>query len=492
MGLSSNTAPKVAVIGGGPAGLATAYALSQAGVSVEVFEASGSLGGMSKTLTLWGQRVDLGPHHFLSQSPQVNDLWAHLLGQDYVLLDRLTRIYYDQQFFNYPLEPLQALGTLGPLEAVHCLLSYMAQWPQPIPTQGSFQDWMVKQFGHRLFELFFKSYSEKLWGLPCHRLDASFAQQRIKSLNLWEIVKEGFLKPDHSLNRSLVTSFIYPTHGAGMLYDRMAQVIKANGGQIYLNSKVKQLHWHPDQNRVSGLTLASGHDMAFDHIVSSMPLTTLISALGDVPQAIMAHARQLQFRNTTLVYLNIDDPALFPDHWLYIHRPDLMMGRITNFRNWSPALYGEATSSILCLEYWSSDHDVLWHEPDDHLILRGIRELKATGLIGRAEILGGSVHRVHRCYPIYELGYQAHLLPLQRFLMPLQNLHVIGRYGSFKYNNQDHSILMGLRAAENILHQTDHNLWELNHNQYSTNASSSVPITTHPLYHRTTVDALTV
>ncbi|MCA9808530.1 MAG: FAD-dependent oxidoreductase, partial [Cyanobacteria bacterium HKST-UBA06] len=429
------------------------------------FEASHAIGGMSRTLTLFGQRVDLGPHHFITDYEAVNNLWADVLGKDLLIHQRLTRIAYNNRLFHYPLQPLNAFTNLGLLETLRCLASTALGAATPLPKEATFEDWMVKYFGRRLFSIFFKTYSEKLWGIPCHELDTTFAMQRIKKLSLLDMLREALLKPKQSAYRSLSTTFVYPRHGAGMLYDRLCQAIEAHGGRLYLNTPVTGL-LNDEAGRICAVqTGPEKTTHPIDHVISSMPLTMLIKALPDVPDDIAHHAGQLRFRNTTLVYLDVDDANLFEDHWLYVHMPNLKMGRITNFRNWSPALYGEKTSSVLALEYWSSDDDPFWHLDDTTLIELGKRELKASGLIGNANILDGAVYRIHRCYPMYKRGYQEHLVPVQTYLDTLPGLHAIGRYGAFKYNNQDHSILMGLAAAGQVLDNRFEPLWWMDHNQ---------------------------
>jgi protoporphyrinogen oxidase len=453
---------RVGIIGAGPAGITAAFQLSKAGVKVELYEAGENVGGLSRTIELWGQKVDLGPHRFFSRDPRVNDVWLEVVGTDFRIIDRLTRIYYQNRFFHYPLKPCNALWNMGLASAARCVASYFKERMHPsVPTnsQQSFESWVVGRFGRRLFEMFFKSYSEKLWGIPCDRLDADFAAQRIKKFSLGEAIKVALgIGANH--HKTLVEQFAYPISGTGMVYERMAKCIKESGNAVHLNTPVRRIV-HRDW-KVEGLELVDGRKERFDHVISTMPLTLLVRGLGDLPKDVQCGVDQLRFRNTILVYLNVASTDLFRDQWLYVHSPELGMGRVTNFRNWAPELYGDSKTSILALEYWCYDEDEIWGESEQNLIDLASRELRSTGLLGSASFLAGHVHRIRRCYPVYAQGYKKHLEPVADHLRHFENLQAIGRYGAFKYNNQDHSILMGVLAADNILNGGRHDLWAVN------------------------------
>ncbi len=457
--MKSNSEITVAVIGAGPAGMTAAYALARKGVRVHVYEAGPQVGGLARSLTLWNQTVDLGPHRFFSTDKRVNDLWLEVVGNEYKIVDRLTRIYYRGKFFHYPLRALNALSQLGIITASHCMLSYAAQKFTPKQKGESFEAWVVNRFGRKLFDIFFRSYSEKLWGIPCSQLDADFAAQRIKKLSLMEAIKNAFSTATTS-HKTLVEQFAYPTKGTGMVYEKMKIAVEAKGNKVYTDTPVQ--HVIVQDNLATGIELKDGTIKTYNHIISTMPISLLVARMAGVPDAIQAAAASLQFRNTILVYLKVESSHVFPDNWLYIHSPELHTGRITNFRNWVPELCGDETASILVLEYWCYDKDEIWDRADDELIMLAKSELKKTGLIKNEVVSDGYVHRIKRCYPVYDLGYKKRLKPVERHLSAVGNLSVIGRYGAFKYNNQDHSILMGLLAAENITHHTSHNLWEIN------------------------------
>jgi protoporphyrinogen oxidase len=456
---------KIAVIGAGPAGMAAAYELIKKGVSVEVFEKSGYVGGMSRTIQLWNQRVDMGPHRFFSNDPRVNRLWSEMAGNDYDTVKRLTRILYKEKLFHYPLKPINVLVNLGVIEACRCLCSYCVKCMQPVRLNGesSFEQWVTNRFGERLFHIFFKTYSEKLWGIPCSELDADFAVQRIKNFSLSEAVKTA-LGGSKNKHKTLVDQFAYPHGGSGMIYERMAARYQERGGILHLHSPIQKVIVR-DQKAV-GLQLEDGRYGDYDHIISTLPITHLAGRLDEIPQVVQMALKQLKFRNTILVFLRIAQENLFPDNWLYVHSSSLKTGRITNFRNWTSHLYGQEKDSILALEYWCYDEDRLWCKSNDELIELASTEIRASGLIGKpgdyATISGGHVERLARSYPVYTRGYQKPLAEVENFLRGISGLSLIGRYGAFKYNNQDHSILMGLLAAENIANGTNHDLWRIN------------------------------
>ena len=454
---------RVAVIGAGPAGMTAALQLSRGGVDVDLYEAGPCVGGLARSLDLWGQRVDLGPHRFFSTDARVNRLWLDVVGHEYAMVDRLTRIYYRGRFLHYPLKPLDALRNMGLLEAGSCVASYLKEQLRPgLPATDdvSFESWIVRRFGRRLFKTFFKHYSEKLWAVPCGELSADFAAQRIKKLSVLEAVKSAFSPRSRRRHKTLVDRFPYPLGGTGSVYEKMADRLRDHGGQVHLQCPVHRI-LHEDFE-VQGIELQNGGAEYFDHVVSTMPLTDLVRGLTDVPSGVRGAADGLRFRNTVFVYLHVDSDSLFADQWLYIHAPDLKMGRVANFRNWVPELYGEARTTILAVEHWCNDSDPIWVAPDNSLIEQATRELRSTGLLRDEPILAGHVVRARRSYPVYRRGYREHIERLAGYLQNFRGLTPIGRAGTFKYNNQDHSILMGILAAENLLDNQAHDLWSVN------------------------------
>ena len=454
---------RVAVIGAGPAGMTAALELSRRGAQVGVYEAGQCVGGLARSLNLWGQRVDVGPHRFFSTDARVNRLWLDIVGREYAMVNRLTRIYYNGRFLQYPLRPLNALWNMGLPDAALCLPSYLKEQFRPsFATTGdvSFESWIVRRFGRRLFDMFFKSYSEKLWGIPCCELSADFAAQRINKLSFPEAVRSALSPPHGRRHKTLVDRFAYPLGGTGWVYEKMADRIRDFGGESHLPCRVRRIVRQGFD--VQGIELENGRVQYADHVVSTMPITNLVRGLANVPVDVRSAADDLRFRNTILVYLHVDSDSLFADQWLYIHAPDLKMGRITNFRNWVPQLHGEARTTVLAVEYWCSDSDPIWMEPDDRLIEKATRELRHTRLLRDEPIMAGHVVRAPRCYPVYRRGYRQHIERLADYLRNFRGLTPIGRYGTFKYNNQDHSILMGILAAENLLDNRAHDLWSVN------------------------------
>lgn len=450
---------KIAIIGAGPAGMTAGYELSKSVGDVDVYEASPSVGGMAKTIDLWNQKIDIGPHRFFSNDTRINELWLEVAGNDYEMVDRLTRIYYNKKFFHYPIKAFDALKNLGIFTAAGCVISYGLEKISPTKDTSTFEGWVTNRFGKKLYSIFFKTYTEKLWGIPCDVLDADFAAQRIKKFSLGEAMKTA-LFGNSGKHKTLVDQFAYPHQGTGMVYERMAAAVKQRGGNVYLKTPIKRVL--TKNNKAYAIELEDGTVKEYDHIISSMPLSLMVSRLPEVPDNIKKAANSLRFRNTIIVYLNVQAKDLFPDNWLYVHSADLKMGRLTNFRNWVPQINGNEQSTICALEYWCYDEDEFWNWSDEKLISLGKEELRKTGLIGNAEITDGFVYKIHRCYPVYGTGYKEQLKPVEDYLSTIENLHVIGRYGAFKYNNQDHSILMGIMASENILKNAGHNLWEIN------------------------------
>jgi len=455
--MSNQKVSSVGVIGAGPAGLTAAYELAKLGISVEVFEAQSNVGGMAQSFDLWGQKVDFGPHRFFSTDPRVNKIWLEIVAGAYDMVDRLTRIYYKKTFFDYPLKAMNALRGLGVIEAVRCVLSYAQAVALPCKDDTTFENWVVNRFGRRLFTIFFKSYSEKLWGLSCQELDADFAAQRIKKFSLFEAVKSALFGSGMK-HKTLVDQFAYPYQGTGHVYEKMAEKIEQMGGKIHLNSRVFRVDMSADSPVID---LENGEHKKFDHVISSMPLTDLVDRMGP-PKAILACTAKLKYRNTILAYLEIDGEALFPDQWIYVHSANLKTGRITNFRNWLPSLYGASKNTILCLEYWCYDQDEFWDMAEDKIVALASKDIHATGLIGSRAIINGKIVKLSKSYPVYGCGYKANLLPVENYLKGFKKLSVIGRYGAFKYNNQDHSILMGYYAAQNIAAGASNDLWQIN------------------------------
>jgi len=451
---------KVCVIGAGPAGLTAAYLLQKGGVDVVLCEASSKVGGMCQSFDLWGQRVDMGPHRFFSNDRRINEFWLSVIGDDYEMVDRQTRIYYNKSFFSYPLKGFEAILKLGLVQGFMCGLSYLKTRVFPAEDKGDFESWVVSRFGYRLYSIFFKTYSEKLWGIPCTELDSDFASQRIKKFSLFAALKSAF-GIGTSKHKTLVNEFAFPKMGTGMVYEKMADAFVAAGGELKLSSPIKEVE-KGDSKTVSAVITGAGERIECERVVSSMPLTRFVSALSEETDPIRDVLVKLKYRNTILVYSEVSRDDLFDDQWLYIHSSEVELGRITNFRNWVPGILGDSKNTILCSELWCNDDDVLWEMSDESLGKLVTKDLAVIGLATGSEILNTKVLRVPKSYPVYEKGYRDHVEKVREFLSGFSNVDVIGRYGSFKYNNQDHSILMGQYLSENILKDAGHDLWAVN------------------------------
>ncbi|GAA3632405.1 FAD-dependent oxidoreductase [Flavivirga jejuensis] len=454
---------KVIVIGAGPAGLSCAYELSKRGIEVLVFEASDQIGGMSRSFDLWGQRVDLGPHRFFSKQKEVNSFFKELVKDDFTLVNRQTRIFYDGKYFQYPLKFGNVMKNLSLITIFQILWDYLIQIINPIKNPKNLEEWISNRFGEKLYTIFFKNYSEKLWGIKCTQIDADWAAQRIKTLSLIQAVISALFNNRSNKHKTLVDQFAYPKNGTGTLYEKAAEAIKKQNGEIFLKTPVQRILIDDINNHAHGVELNNGSIIKADHIVSTMPLTYLVKGIKNTPLKVSKAIDSLYFRNTVLVYFEIDKKNLFDDNWLYIHSPEVKLGRITNFRNWCPSLTKKKDTTILALEYWCFEKDDLWTQTDNLTIDLAKKELSHINLISKEiKIINSKIIKVPKCYPVYETGYQENLNTTIDFLKNIKNLFPIGRYGAFKYNNQDHSILMGLLAANKITNNSQVDLWQIN------------------------------
>ncbi len=455
-----NIPTDVVVIGAGPAGLACASTLVECGVRPAVLEATSHVGGMARSAEFWGHTVDLGPHRFFSSDPVVVDFWHRHVAGDHVMVQRTTRILYDGKLFDYPLTVGNALFNLGLTQSVAAVGSYLAARVRRESDLATLEAWITDRFGRVLFETFFKTYTEKLWGIACTGIDADWAAQRIQGLTLWGAIRNALLGNRRNSLKTLVDEFAYPRTGNSLFYERMRERVIAGGGTVRTESVVRRILM--DGNRVTGVGLADGSTVTADHVVSSMPITLLLKGMPSVPGHVAAAAAQLRFRNTILVYLLVVGTDLFPDQWLYVHDQSVQHGRVTNFRNWSNDLVANDTESVLCLEFWCFDEDALWSEDDASLVSLAHEEIVRTGLVPKETVRDGAVLRIPRCYPVYERGYQEPLKVVTDWLDDIEGLTAIGRYGAFKYNNQDHSILMGIMAGKAIAAGAPAPLWHVN------------------------------
>ena len=466
----------IIIIGAGPAGLSAAARLCELKHKPLLFESSNKVGGMSGSINLWGHTVDYGPHRFFSSDKVVIDFWQRYIKSNFVMVTRQTRIYFGKKFYDYPLKPLNALRNLGIFPSFYSLLSYLKSKFFKLKEDGSLETWISNRFGNNLYKKFFKTYTEKLWGISCRKIDADWAAQRIQKLTLGGAIKNALFKGKNIKHKTLVDEFAYPKKGNQFFYDQLSKFIEREIGQkIKFNSKVSKIL--TIDNKVKGLELDNGERFECEWIISTMPITSLIKGLKDVPEKVHKAASALRFRNTILVYLLIDSDELFPDQWLYIHEPNVLHGRVTNFRNWSPYIVGNDKSTVICLEFWCFDEDPIWNKNESELINIASKEISKIDLIKESSIIEGKLVKIPKCYPVYEQGYKKHLAILQKYIDGIHGLVPIGRYGSFKYNNQDHSLLMGIMAAESISMNKKPSLWEINTDSKYQEAGTSKELT---------------
>ncbi len=456
---------QVIIMGAGPAGLAAAYKLKQ-DKQVILLESENQVGGISKTIQYNGYYFDLGGHRFFTKFDEVNLFWNEILGSSFVRTPRLSRIYYRNRFFNYPLTPLNALFGVGIFDTVVIILSYLKSKLFPYPVEDTFEQWVSNRFGKRLYSIFFKTYTEKVWGIPCSQLEAEWSAQRIKGLSLTTAIINAVFKPKNSKIKTLIDEFDYPEYGPGMMYTAAKDKIESAGGRVLLKSKIIGVNHENYIIRSVDYSDSNGnvHQLAGDDFVSSIPITELIQILNPRPPAeVVKAAESLAYRSLITVDIIVNRPVLFPDNWIYIHSPEVKLGRIQNFKNWSRKMAPDPNKTSLGLEYFSTENDELWNLPDAELFKLAAAEVEKIKICNASEIEDYIVVRVPKAYPVYNTGYQKHLNIVKDYLQQFKNLQLAGRYGLFKYNNMDHSILTGFYAARNILEPHRHyDTWEIN------------------------------
>jgi protoporphyrinogen oxidase len=455
------------IVGAGPAGLTAAFNAVTAGWKITVLEKDPDyVGGISRTVCHDGYRFDIGGHRFFSKSAEVTQWWKDRLPDDFIQVRRLSRIYYRGKFFDYPLKPWNALSNLGLFTSIGCVLSYVWARIFPIKPERSLEDWVTNRFGKRLFRIFFKTYTEKVWGIPTSQLSADWAAQRIKGLSLSKAVISAFKgKPraDQAVIKTLIDTFSYPRLGPGQMWERTAAEIRKLGGQIEMGTKANSIR-HNDGSVVSIDVVGPKGAQTFtaEQFILSMPLREAVLAF-DPPLAASATdaAKKLRYRDFLTVALVVEGDNPFPDNWIYIHEPDVKLGRIQNFKNWSEAMIGRPGTTCLGLEYFCFEGDGLWSASDSELVELGKKELSQLGLLGGGRVVGGYVVRVEKAYPVYDPGYQENVARIRDELAKFTNLHVVGRNGMHKYNNQDHSMMTAMLAVRN-LEGEKFNLWNVN------------------------------
>jgi protoporphyrinogen oxidase len=452
----------VVVLGGGPAGLTAGYLLSKRGKPVVVLEATDQVGGLARTEVRDGYRFDLGGHRFFTKAKEVDDLWHEIMKEEFLRRPRQSRIYWRGRFLEYPLQGIDVIRKLGPVELSRCLLSYLWAAIKPKGREATFEEWVSNRFGRRLYGHFFKSYSEKVWGVPATEIRAEWAAQRIKNLSFFSAAKSAFVGNRGNKITSLINEFNYPRFGPGQMWEQMTEDIRANGGEVRLNAPVTRLRTDPADGRVVEV-VAGGETLTPSYVISSLPLRTTVGiAEPDAPGDVRDAARGLRYRDFLTVSLVIDGEDLFPDNWIYIHEPGVKVGRIQNFRSWSPWMVPNDTDASIGMEYFCFEGDELWSMADDDLVTMATHELQQLGLAKAEKVKMGFVVRVHKAYPMYDAEYGERVEAIKSWLDQVPNLIQIGRNGLHRYNNSDHSMLSAMRAVDNVLLGTDHDIWAVN------------------------------
>ncbi len=452
----------VAIIGAGPAGLTAAYLLTKRGKTVAVIEKDPTyVGGISRTVEHEGYRFDIGGHRFFSKSQQVVDLWNEILPDDFIQRPRMSRIYYEGKFYSYPLRAFEALWNLGILRSTVCMASYLRYKLFPISEVKSFEDWTTNQFGQKLYSIFFKTYTEKVWGMPCDEMSADWAAQRIKGLSLWSAVTDG-LKRSLGLNKkpndgmatkTLLETFRYPRLGPGMMWDAARDKVLASGrGQVLMGHALERLAsdgeggWRLQAKGPEGSVVIEAA-----HAISSAPMRELSRRLHPLPETTV-QASGLKYRDFLTVALMVEGEDLFPDNWIYIHDSKVKVGRVQNFRSWSPEMIPDPDMACVGLEYFCFEGDGLWSMDDDDLVSLATDEMEILGLVDRCKVKSGAVVRQEKAYPVYDEDYAANVDAMRRELEAKHpTLHLVGRNGMHRYNNQDHAMMTAMLTVENII-----------------------------------------
>ena len=455
---------RVVVIGAGPAGLTAAYLLAKDGVKVTVLEGDDMVGGISRTATYKGYRFDIGGHRFFTKIEPVERLWHEILGPEFIAVPRLSRIHYRGRYFDYPLKAWNALSGLGIIEAVRIVSSYVHAQLYPSAIEENFEQWVSNRFGKRLYQIFFKTYTEKVWGIPCTEIRAEWAAQRIQNLSLGKaILNAAAVNRRSNKIKSLIDRFQYPRLGPGQMWELARDRILEWGSTLHMKTMATKIEV-ADGRAVAVRAVGPNGDLRIEceHVINTMAVRHLVRAIDPPrPPEVREAAEGLRYRDFLVVALILDGENLFPDNWIYIHTPGVKVGRIQNFNNWSKSMVPDPGRTCLGLEYFCFEGDGLWAAPDADLVEQAKKELGILGLADPAKVVDGCVIRMPKAYPIYDAAYRGHLDCVRASLDEISNLHTVGRNGMHKYNNQDHSMLTAMLAIENM-RGANHDIWAVN------------------------------
>jgi len=448
------------VLGGGPAGLTAAYLLAKAEHPVTVFEADFQVGGLAKTIERDGYRFDLGGHRFFTKSGEVERLWHEVLEDEFLLRPRLSRIFWNGKFLHYPLRGPDVIKKLGFVELTRVSGSYLAATLKPKGKEESYEEWVSNRFGRRLFELFFRSYTEKVWGVPTSEIRAEWAAQRIKGLSFLTAAKSAFFGNNGNKVKTLINEFHYPRYGPGQMWESMTDAITALGGDVRLECPVERIIV---DGRRATTVVAGGEAHPAGHVISSLPLRDVVGLTDPrPPEVVIDAARGLRYRDFLTVALVLDGEDLFPDNWIYIHEPSVRVGRIQNYRSWSEWMVPDPSKACVGLEYFCFEGDDLWTMSDDELVDLGASELEKLGLARADQVERGYAIRVPKAYPMYDVDYGARVGTIRGWLDGIANFQQVGRNGLHRYNNSDHSMLTAIRAVDNLIAGRAHDIWAVN------------------------------
>ena len=466
---NENKKSNVVIIGGGPAGLTAAYELQKRSNAhdVEVFEGSDMVGGISRTESNNGYRFDIGGHRFFTKVKEVEAMWHEVMGDDFITVPRLSRIYYREKFFDYPLKFFNALTSIGPYEAVRIVISYFKWQLRPYRDERSFEEWVINRFGGRLYMHFFRTYTEKVWGISGKEIRADWAAQRIKNMSLFKVVWNAITGANDTA--SLIEEFQYPRLGPGMMWEKVRDEIRGKGGKVEMRHEVVGVNrdgmrvtsidvreWTED-GKVAGTKRVEG-----DEFINSMALRDLIHSFDPpAPAEVLEAADKLAYRDFLIVTLVLDHADPFPDNWIYIHSPKVKVGRIQNFRAWSKEMLPDQNTASIGMEYFCQKGDGLWSMDDGDLRELAAKELGELGLAAPESVIDAAIIRQPKAYPVYDGRYREALDVIEAWMRKLENFQTVGRNGLHRYNNQDHSMLSAMFAARNILGENN-DIWNVN------------------------------